>query len=234
MAETIDEARIIAWIDGELGEAEAAWMADAVAADPALAAQAERHRMLKTRFAAAFSAIADQPVALPERESAPVISLAAVRAERAGREEKVAPPTRRWFIPAIAASLLVGVMAGHMVDQPGGVADAPGALAVSPQIASALDSQLSSDAGPVRVALTFRDRSGDYCRSFMAKHVSGVACRGESGWQLRYASAPQKPVQGDYRMAGADDASAQVIAAMISGEPLDRAGEAAARGKGWR
>ncbi len=86
----------------------------------------------------------------------------------------------------------------------------------------------------MRVALTFRDRSGDYCRSFAAKHLSGVACRADGGWQLRYASAPDAAPQGDYRQAGADDATAQVVAAMISGEPLDRAAEAAARGKGWR
>ncbi|MCW6533149.1 anti-sigma factor, partial [Sphingomonas sp. MMSM20] len=72
MAETIDEARIIAWVDGELDDAAAARVAGAVAADPALAALAERHRRMKARFAAAFAPLADAPA--PERPAAEVVS----------------------------------------------------------------------------------------------------------------------------------------------------------------
>jgi hypothetical protein len=221
-------------------------MAGAVAADPALNALAERHRKMKARFGRVFGPIANDPVELPveqEPVSAPVISLDAVRAERKAEEKARAKAKRpananppiRWTIPvAVAASLIVGVLSGYGMSSPSGVADRPDALAVSPKIANALDSQLSGDNGTIRVALTFRDQAGDYCRNFTATHLAGVACRSGSAWQLRYAT-PATPVgQNDYRMAGTDDGTAQIVSAMIAGEPLDRKAESEARQKGWR
>jgi hypothetical protein len=255
MAETIDEGRVIAWVDGELPEAEAEWMAAAVAADPALAALAERHHMMKARFAAAFGPIATHPVQeqdeeeAPRQESAPVISLAAVRAERHADAKARAKATAkakmkaasgpaapiRWTIPVtMVASLIVGVLSGYGMSSPSGVADRPDALAVSPKIASALDSQLSGDSGTIRVALTFRDQAGDYCRNFTATHLSGIACRRRGAWELRYAAAAAAAAPGDYRMAGGDDGAARIVTTMIAGEPLDRRAESAARQKGWR
>ncbi len=226
----MDEARIIAWIDGELGEAAAAEVAAAVATNPTLAAQAEAHRRLKARFSAAFGPIATEPVALPERPAAPIVSLAAVREARA----QALAPRKSWAMPgAIAASLLVGVLAGHQWSPGGGIADRADTLALSAPVSRALDHQLAGESGPVRVALSFRDHQGDYCRSFAGQHLSGVACRGAGGWQLRYA-APGGTQPGDYRMAGSDAAAVPVVEAMIEGDPLDAAQERSARDAGWR
>ena len=217
MAEMIDEARIIAWLDGDLPEAEAEWMMHAVAADPVLAAMADRHRTMRTR------------------DPAPVISLAAVRAQREAKAKAkaktaandAASPVSRWTVPTmIAASLIIGAIGGYGMGSPSGIADRPDALVVSPKIASALNGQLSGDSGTVRIALTFRDQAGAYCRSFVATHLSGIACRSGGAWQLRTASA-----RGDIRTAGADNT---LVSAMIAGEPLDRQAETAARDKGWR
>lgn len=225
MAEDIDEARVIAWIDGELPPEEAARVERAVAGNAALGAIAGRHRAMKARFAAAFGPIADQPVALPR--SAEVISLAAARASKA----KPAP-VRRWWVPgAIAASLAVGLAIGQF-QRPAGVADRADALALSAPLSHALDRQLSGEAGPVRIALSFRAQDGAYCRSFAATHLTGVACRTGEGWRLRYAATDGAP-RGDYRMAGNDPVEASAIAAMISGEPFDAAAERQARAKGW-
>jgi hypothetical protein len=231
----MDEATIIAWVDGELDAAAAARVGRAVAADPALAMLADRHRAMRARFAAAFGPIASQPVAMPAPTPAPVISLAAVRAERQARATPLPPASRRWWGVggAIAASLVVGVLIGQGMAGPAGVSDRTGALALSPGIAGALDRQLSGEGERVRVALSFRDRDGGYCRSFTADHLSGVACRADGGWQLRYG-APVRTGQGDYRMAGNDAVRAGVVAAMIADEPLDRQGEAEARRAGWR
>lgn len=227
MAETIDEATIIAWVDGELGEEQAAQVARAVAADPGQAALADRHRRMKARFAAAFGPIAEEPASMP----APVIPLAAVRA---GREAKAARPVPRWWSVggAIAASLLAGVFIGHGMGGPAGVADRPGALALSPPIARALDGQLSGEGGAVRVALSFKDRDGDYCRGFAARNLSGVACHGGNGWQLRYAS-PTSSQQTAYRMAGGDAGEMRFIQSAMAGEPLDRDAERKARAGRW-
>jgi hypothetical protein len=229
MAERIDEAAVIAWLDGELTPAEAARVEQAVARDAALRAVADRHRMIQARFAAAFGPIAQEPVALPR--SAKVISFAEARAARAQKEKA---PTRRWWIPgAIAASLVAGLMIGQMQQGPSGIGDRADALALAPVLARGLDSQLAGEPGLVRVALSFRAQDGTYCRSFSAAHLAGIACRAGQGWRLRYAS-PVTPSQGDYRMAGNDPAEANAIAGMIAGDPLDAAAERAARAKGWR
>lgn len=229
MSETIDEATLIAWVDGELGEAEAARVAQATAADPELAALADRHHRMKARFAATFGLIAEQSVKNPMPAS--VISLAAVRAER---EAKAAIPPQRWWSVggAIAASLLIGILVGHGVRRPAGVGDRPDALALSTPIAQALDGQLSGDAGAVRVALSFRDRGGQYCRSFSGQNLSGVACRDGGGWRLRYAS-PVSFQQTDYRMAGGGDGEMRFIQSAMAGDPLDRDAELKARATRW-
>lgn len=230
MAENIDEATIIAWIDGELGEQDSERVAATIAADPALAAIAERHRRMQARFAAAFGPIADEPVAAPA--AAPVISLAAVRAERAAATRRPSPAWHMWS-GAIAASLVIGVLLGHQLGGPRGVGDSKNALALSGPMAKALDRQLSGEAGAVRVALSFRDRDDHLCRSFSGDNVSGVACHEGGEWQLRYGKPTPAETRTDYRMAGTDLDKSQVIDAMIAGDPLDREAEVKARTSGW-
>jgi len=216
----IDEAMVIAWVDGELGPEDAARAERAIAADPTLRELAETHRAMRARFADAFGGIADEPVALP---SAEIVSFTDARAKRA---------RQLWVPGAIAASLAVGLFVGQ-VERPAGVADRADALELAPDLAHRLDTQLSGEPGPVRVALSFRAQDGAYCRSFTATHLDGVACRTANGWSLRYA-APGSAPGGDYAQAGSDPARADAIAAMIAGEPLDAAGERAARERGWR
>jgi hypothetical protein len=228
----MDEARIIAWIDGELSPEEAAEVEAAVIADPGLAALADRHRRIRARFEAAFTPLLDDPVALPKRRPARIVSLAAVREARAQAAEPK-PGWRNWAWPgAVAASLLVGLLAGHNIG-PAGVTDRADALALSAPMVQALDRQTSADLGTVNVALSFKDHDGQFCRSFVAQNIGGVACKTAGSWQLRYA-APVDAQHGDYRMAGGDAASARVVATMIAGDPLDAAGERKAITAGWR
>jgi len=219
MTEPIDETMVIAWVDGELAPEQAAMVEQAVAADPSLRDLANTHRAMRARFARAFGGIADEPVALP---SAEIVSFADARAKR----------MRRLWVPgAIAASLVAGLFIGQ-IERPAGVTDRADALALAPDFARKLDTQLSGEPGPVRVALSFRAQDGAYCRSFSATHLDGVACRTATGWSLRYA-APSTASGGAYAQAGTDPGQASAIAAMIAGEPLDAAGERAARERGW-
>jgi hypothetical protein len=233
----MDETRIIAWIDGELSAEDAAEVEAAVAADPGLAALADRHRRIRARFTAAFAPLLDDPVPLPRRRPARVVSLAAAREERAQAAPKPAPRWRSWAWPgAVAASLLVGVLAGHQRAPAGlstGISDRSGALALSAPVAQALDRQTSGELGTINVALSFKDHDGQFCRGFVAQYIGGVACKAPGGWQLRYA-APVDAERGDYRMAGSDPAAAKVVAAMIAGDALDAAGEKKAIAAGWR
>lgn len=222
----MDEARIIAWIDGELSPEEARVVAAAVAADPALAAHADRHRRQKARLAKAFGPLIDEAARMPAARAAPVVSLAAARARReAAKPAPPAKPRRHWGVPAaVAASLIVGIAVGLQVRPMPGIADRPGALALDSGLAGALQRQPSGAAGPVRIALSFRDRSGAWCRSFAADHLAGVACRGAGGWQLRYAVPA--PVGGD--------ALGQTIAVLAANPPADATTERRAIAAGWK
>lgn len=229
----MDETRIIAWIDGALSAEEAAEVAAAVAANPDLATLAERHRKLRARFESAFAPLLADPTAGLKRRTARIVSLAAVREERAAALPRPAPRWRTWVWPsAVAAALLIGLLAGHGAG-PGAIGDRGDALALAAPIGQALDTQASGELGTVNVAVSFKDHDGRYCRGFVAQYIGGVACKETSGWQLRYA-APVDARKGDYRQAGGDAASAKVIATMIAGDPLDAAGERKAIAAKWR
>src|SRR6476620_1674840 len=81
-----DDEKFFAWLDGELGPAEAAEMEAKVAADPALKRLADQHRALGSQLRSAFDPVAEAPV--PERlqaalrPSAQVIDLGAARRAR--------------------------------------------------------------------------------------------------------------------------------------------------------
>jgi hypothetical protein len=156
---------------------------------------------------------------------------------------------RDWHWPewgAIAASLLIGVLAGRLVD---GDPDAPfasgpnGALVASGPLAGALSAQLASRVAtdaPVRVGISFVARSGPYCRSFLMtrpSRLAGLACREGSQWQVQIVtSAGQDEAAGGYRTAGATlpPALLRAIDERIAGTPLDAAAEADAARRGWQ
>ena len=98
-----DEELFFAWLDGELGGAEAAAMEAKVRSDPALVRRAEQHRSLQARLAGAFEPIAETPVpaammATLAGGTADVIEIAVAREKRS---------VRNWISQwgAIAASL---------------------------------------------------------------------------------------------------------------------------------
>lgn len=99
-------------------------------------------------------------------------------------------------------------------------------------IATALDRQLAGEPSSVRVALSFRDRQGDFRRDFSARHVAGMACRDNDGWQLRYG-APGTARHSDQCSAGGDAEAMRSVRTIIAGDVPDRAGEKATRAKHW-
>lgn len=229
-----DDEKFFAWLDGELEPAEAAEMEAKVAADPALARLAEQHRALGAQLRGAFDPLIDAPV--PERlyvqPPAPVASIADARAKR---------ETRRWSAPqwaAMAATLVAGIVAGTMIPRSDNapVESMGGKLYAAAALDRALDTQLASaPGGDVRIGLTFQSAGGEICRSFTAAQSSGLACRDGERWQLRGLFAPPEGQSGDYRMAaGMDPNLAALVDSTIAGEPLDAAGETAARDRGWR
>lgn len=220
-----------AWLDDELDSEAAERVAKRVAADPVLSALAAQHRALGEGLRGAFAPVMADDVA-PPRMTADVIDLGE---RRDARRPGFGVP--QWA--AIAATLVIGLIAGQFVDQGSGapVETRDGMMVATASLDRALGAQLASadNDGPVRVGLTFRSRDGAICRSFTDRGASGLACRDGDAWRVEgLLAAPQNP-GGDYRMAaGEDPRLAALIDERIAGEPFDAAAEQAARKNGWR
>jgi hypothetical protein len=212
---------IAAYVDGELDAAARARFEADMARDPSLADEVAAQRRLRHRLAAAYDPVLAEPVPLN-------LSMAAAAANDR--------PAHRFGLPhwgAVAASLVAGVLVGRMALPP------PEAdpMAARGQLARALDRQLAADAGPIRVGLSFQATDGRYCRTFQSApdRRAGLACRDDAGWRVRTVTA-WTPGTADYRTAGADTPPEVLAAvdALIAGEPMDAAGERAARDQRWR
>ena len=229
---TYSDDTLMAYADGELDPAERAAIEQAMRTDPAIAAAVERHRALRADVGAAFAGILDEPVPARLLPAAPanVVSLEAVREKR-----------RRWSWPewgALAATLVVGVLAGKMI--PGGgpaIAGNGNQVVARGELASALDRQVGGRTdGAVQVGVSFAARDNRYCRSFVMGTSAGLACREGGQWKIPVLTEAEREAAGGYRQAGSalPPAVLDAIDARIAGKPLDAAGEEAARARGWQ
>jgi len=249
---TISEETLMAYADGELDAATRANIEAAMHEDPEIGKRVAQHRALREAMRGAFSSVLDEPV--PER------LIAAARGQTAAGQAAVVDLTAareaarpkvsaalRWQPAAIAASLLLGFGIGFLAwHGSGGALIKPGAgggFVASAALAEALSTQLSDDRVAVRVAITglsFRNKSGDYCRTFSLTGndaSSGLACREGINWRIMaLAQVPHAAANsGNFRTAASQDSPAirAAVEASIEGEPLDHAGEIAARQAGW-
>ncbi|CAN5447202.1 hypothetical protein BH10PSE5_BH10PSE5_19770 [soil metagenome] len=243
----IDDRKLIAYVDGELDAFGRAEVEAAVAADPVLGVRLEEHRLLRAKVGGAYAGVA--------QESVPAQLMAAAQAgAKAGNVVKladrrkpppVAKPQIKLALPAwssVAATLMVGVVAGYVISQQNAGVLAPsmdGALVARGALAKALDNNLSASSGPARLGISFKTADGRYCRTFQAdaQRIAGVACHEGPRWIARMTTAAPTPTKAfDYRTAASATAPAVLAAVdgMIEGEPLDRAGEITAKARRWR
>jgi len=225
---TIEPEMLMAYADGELDPLNAKRVERAIAGDPALAQAVERHRALRKRISDSFAPIADERV--PDRLAA-LLKSNAVDLPTLGTR----PILTRWrAAAALAACLVLGLTIGISVSR-GPVSSGAGGLYASGSLAAALDDQVGGADGVVKVAVSFRDKQGAYCRVFSSSATDGIACRDASGWALRRTQQGSTTQHGDYAQAGSPDPDLMAAAQdMMAGEPLDAKAEAAARGAGWR
>jgi hypothetical protein len=238
----------MAYADDELDAPARAAVEAAMASDPQIARRIARHQALRGRVHAAFAELLDEPV--------PAGLVQAVRSAPAGARESSVPalrrrPARRWSWPqwtALAASLMVGVIAGRLASlrthDSLPIAASGGTMLARGALARALSEQLASEqtaADPVRIGVSFRAKSGEYCRTFTLRQpaaLAGLACRGGTGWQIGVlAPAPSAGGgPGGYRQAASSMPPALVaaVSAEMAGAPLERQAEAAARARDWR
>jgi hypothetical protein len=233
---TIDDETLLAYADGELEPARAEAVERMLASDPELAARLEQHRTLAARLRAAYDPVLDAPI--PDRLTrtltgggGKVISFAEASAARAAR---TAPP-RPWRAGLIAAGLAAALVAGMLLRPASGpLVERGGRLVAAGDLARVLDTQLSGGGEAIRVQLTFRDRTGAICRSFVGAASSGVACRRSGEWAVEALLRGEAPSGGAYRMASSGDPRlVQVIGDMISGDAFDAAQERAAKARHW-
>ena len=237
---------LMAYADGELDADVRRQIEAAMALDPTIGERIEKHRSLRADLGAAFNPVLDEPI--PNRlidattlKSATVTDLNVARAAK----HRATYPKNRWGLRewgAIAASLIIGILAGRSALQPSEsdlfATTAEGIVARGP-LWSALTDHVgaTSTEAEVRIGLTFRDKSGQYCRTFVTDAVAGFACRGVDAWNVRTLSEGTVDAQtGEYRTAGSE-LPPTVLAAIeqnMAGEALDREQELAARARNWK
>jgi hypothetical protein len=249
---TVSDETLMAYADGEVDAATRAIIETAMREDPEVRRRIAEHRALREAMQGSFSAVLDEPV--PQRlidaargqTAAPagnVVDLA--RARRAAASQPLRG-LRNWRPAAMAASLLVGVGLGYLAlhsANPLVKTSSSGELLAGAGLVQALSNQLSEDRSPGLVAITglsFRAKTGDYCRTFSLAGThssSGLACREGDGWKIKVLaqSPPAAANSSNFRPAASADSPAvrAAVEESIDGEPLDRAGEIAARRQGW-
>ena len=240
MSTRVTPEEIAAFADGELPVEREAAMRDAMAADPELANQVERHRVLAARLSQHYAPVLDEEVPdrladlLTARSDETVVDFSAARQKQEAqkREALSRRPHWGWIAgPALAASLAIAVILG---DSDTG----PGTGYAGPQLAAVLDDQLVAEQSPAaetRVLLSFEDQGGQFCRAYSGVSGGGIACRDEEGWRIERRSEGSEAASTDFRMAGADDGAILAQAQeMAAGSALEAAAEQAARDRGWR
>jgi plasmid stability protein len=237
---TIGDETLIAFADGELTGIRRAELERALAEDPELRSRLERQQRLRARIAGHYAPVEDEPV--PDRLTAMLAASEDHPADdnvvdfAAAKQRRARPLWQS--LTALAATLVLGLLAGQML--PGGeggpVAVESGRMVARGDLADALDRRLAGDqGGATRIGVSFAAADGRFCRTFDGAEMSGLACRGDAGWQL-VATAPGTGAAGaEYRQASSGNALVLGAAQeMMAGEPLDVAGERRARDSGWR
>jgi hypothetical protein len=230
---------LMAYADGELDVETRRAIEAEMAVDPQVAQEVEKHRALRADVGKAFAGVLTEQV--PDR-----LLRTATKAQAA---KTGSMPRRQWSWPewtSIAASLVIGVFAGRAMLQPDRASaiiasGIDGHVIASGALAQALSDQLSSEDGSaVDIGLSFRTKSGEYCRTFAARAsnpVVGFACRDAEVWRIDMLSTgPGAESGGDYRMASTQLPApiVQAIADRMQGEALDADEEAIARQHRWR
>lgn len=239
---TFDEEKIIAYVDGECDAVTARRIEKAMATDGILADRIAREQVLRSRLAAHYNPVAQEPV--PDRLTALLTASMENNVDNSFSERKVEEDRKtavrqgfgiaQWG--AMAATLALGIVVGQFgLGQNGGpIAQQDGALIASGALENALERQLASaqnDDSSYRIGLTFRSQSNQICRSFDGESLAGIACKANDHWQLE-DMIPGKAT-GGYRQASSSEINARA-AAMMADAPVDADSERKLMEKGWK
>lgn len=234
---------LMAYVDGELGATEAAAVEAALAADSGARAQVEQLRSLNLRVRAAFSHELSDAVPAGLLAQAHGQHLQAPPAPVTPLPIAARRPWLHWM--GLAASVLFVAWGwqhwGLGSEDQAWRTGSDGQVQASASLQRALEDQLALQTGPagVKVAWSFKDRDGRYCRAFEARNGAGLACREAGQWQLVVLtpiSLPAERADPSLRLAASGLPAAVLEAAerRMAGIALDATQERAARDTGWR
>jgi anti-sigma factor RsiW len=236
----IDEAMLMAYADGEVSGDMADAIAQAIAADPALAARVADYRRVGKNVHDAYADVLAEPV--PERLLALFAADKVVRPAAWRQRVVTAFPgsTRGWM--QIAATLMLGIVVGRSVDnllpaRP--IVIDGGTMVASGDLAHGLSTVGGGEPaqGGVRVGFTFASARA-ICRTFrldQAQPIAGVACRDGDRWRVETMAQAGPRMTGDFRTAG-NEMPAAVLAAvddLIVGEAFTPDREQQAMHRSW-
>lgn len=250
---TFSDETLAAYADGELDRAACAEIEEAAHDDPSIAQRIGQYRALRAQLQSAYTAELQEPVpdrllaalrgplpSAPSGASPAVADLQAARAAKSRTSLRGTAAATRWRYSLAAGLLLavVGLFAWRQ-NRPW-VETGNGTLVAQGSLAAGLSDQLSGEptsGSPLRIGLSFAAKSGDYCRTFFLAGNAGLACRHAGRWEILATTRQRSETGSDsqFRTAGSP-LPAEVLEAVegrITGEPLNRAGEIAARDNQW-
>ena len=243
----IDDAALSAWLDKALDAASMAQISAALQQQPALQQRLTAMMCNERKLQQHYTQMAQQPPpatlqALLQPDSSAQASPAAAPVKSLAKQRKMAWQQRllNWLDallprPVLAAAGLLaalglGMVLGEQTLQRGPVAGVSMPLAnVAPE--QPLHTLLESAAAGVQqrldahtdavVDLTFRNKSGEFCRQFRIQDTQAgrgsiaVACRQQQGWQMQLAQSSQAALLPDATYRAASGPETGLIDAFI-------------------
>jgi hypothetical protein len=179
--------------------------------------------------------VPDRLLTMLKTESDSVVDMAKARAKKAEVSTATQKSNFNWL--AMAASLVMGVLIGALAMNLREEVQGAGDLVASNTISKALSTQLASASdSTVQVGLSYRSKSGEYCRSFVTNGNAGLACRQDNAWQVKMLVPAEKSNDGTYRTAASamPKSILEKVEHDIQGDALDAEGEALAIKQGWK
>jgi hypothetical protein len=254
---SIPEETLMAYVDGELDPAARTELEAAMRRDPTIEKRIAQHRELRTKIELAYAEELTLPVpdrllaavrGAPDKARPNVVQFDEARAAAVAAYGEKARKSRWRLAVPMAASFLLCVGLGFFAWRQSDsilIQASRGALVAGGTLARGLSNQLAGDrssTSPVEIGLSFIAKSGDYCRTFAIlgdASSAGLACRHSNRWEIRVLSESAPLHSGgsqQFRTAGSamPPAVLHAVEEQISGEPLDRSAEMAARQQQWQ
>ncbi|MDO5613103.1 MAG: hypothetical protein Q4G14_07660 [Paracoccus sp. (in: a-proteobacteria)] len=229
----VSDEMLMAFVDGELSEAEARAVAAAIAADPAQAARADMFRATRAALSASAPPLPthDDSALIARIRAAAVPTATAAASSAAIAHPTPAPANRNWRPAAIAASVAAAaVVFGYAAGLFGpGPVPAPGGL--SAPLVAALEGVPSGEGtvledGEFTAIASYRIADGTICREY-ERHgaaqtaIVAVACRDNGGWSNRFATEFGQSADGYVPASAEIEGLDAALAEMGAGDPLD-------------